>query len=404
MNQKYKRYILLFFIILCCNFSSYSQITFDQGYFIDNSGKRTECLIKNVDWKNNPVAFSYKLDEASEVLKATVVKVKEFGISDNVKYIFAEVNIDRSGTQNNELSTQRKPEFSYEKLFLKALVEGEASLYVYTDGSLKRYFYNVTGTEIEQLVYKQYILPDARIVANNYYKQQLIYSFKCDDLKQTDFSALSCTKNALVRIFEEYNSCKQSTYKVYKRKKELKSAFNLSLQLGFANNEFSMENSDFGSKTTFDAKIGFRPSIEVEYLLPFNRNKWSIFIAPTYQSYDGHEVVDIAHNNIDFEYSSIEIPVGLRHYFFLNNESKFFVNGFGLFDVLVNSKLRYEGFDLNMYTSSTISVGVGVGFKFKERYSAAVNYLYGRKLLRNYVKWKSNYDILAFTFGYTLFK
>ena len=39
---------------------SYSQITFEKGYFISNDGIKTECFIKNLDWRNNPTEFEYK--------------------------------------------------------------------------------------------------------------------------------------------------------------------------------------------------------------------------------------------------------------------------------------------------------------------------------------------------------
>lgn len=51
--------ILLFFMILSSQ--CFSQISFESGYFIDNSNQRINCWIKNVDWRNNPSQFNYKL-------------------------------------------------------------------------------------------------------------------------------------------------------------------------------------------------------------------------------------------------------------------------------------------------------------------------------------------------------
>ena len=61
-------------------FSSYSQVEFEQGYLINNDGKRLECLIKNVDWKNSPTKFQYKLNENSEPITASIDGVSEFGV------------------------------------------------------------------------------------------------------------------------------------------------------------------------------------------------------------------------------------------------------------------------------------------------------------------------------------
>ena len=40
-----------------------AQTKFEKGYFVDNSGQRTEVLIKNLDWKNNPTEFEFKKNE-----------------------------------------------------------------------------------------------------------------------------------------------------------------------------------------------------------------------------------------------------------------------------------------------------------------------------------------------------
>ena len=47
-----KQILLLLTTILSLN--SYSQINFDKGYFINDSNQKVDCLIKNIDWKNNP--------------------------------------------------------------------------------------------------------------------------------------------------------------------------------------------------------------------------------------------------------------------------------------------------------------------------------------------------------------
>ena len=54
-----KQILVLAFITISC-LQSYSQIIFENGYFIDESNNRIECLIKNIDWKNNPTEFEYK--------------------------------------------------------------------------------------------------------------------------------------------------------------------------------------------------------------------------------------------------------------------------------------------------------------------------------------------------------
>jgi hypothetical protein len=129
-------YIFLFFAIC---FNSYSQIEYEKGYYIDNNGQKTDGLIKNKEWKNNPDNFKFKVNEDSEASNKTIVTCEEFGVS-TIKYKRFIVNIDMSNPKkSSNLSESRNPEFIKDTLYLKVLVEGKASLYYYTDGNIERF-------------------------------------------------------------------------------------------------------------------------------------------------------------------------------------------------------------------------------------------------------------------------
>ncbi|NOJ76422.1 hypothetical protein [Empedobacter stercoris] len=121
--------------------SIHAQIRFEQGYIIDNNNQRQDVLIKNIDWLNNPKSIEYKNDETSKIEIATINQIKEFGINNRSKYVKADVKIDRSSEELSNISNIQEPEFKEETLFLKVLIEGEASLYDYVDYNLKRFFY-----------------------------------------------------------------------------------------------------------------------------------------------------------------------------------------------------------------------------------------------------------------------
>lgn len=110
---------------------SFSQIVFENGYFINESDQKINCLIRNVEWMNNPTSFQYKLSREDSVQKADTKTVKEFSIIGESKFIRATVKIDKSSNILEKLSSDRNPVFVEETLFLKLLVEGNASL----DGS-----------------------------------------------------------------------------------------------------------------------------------------------------------------------------------------------------------------------------------------------------------------------------
>ncbi len=72
-----RKYFLLFSIFLL-SFKGYTQILFEEGYYVDNDGRRVDCLIKFLDWKNNPAGFDYKLTPEGEVRRAAIGDAKEF--------------------------------------------------------------------------------------------------------------------------------------------------------------------------------------------------------------------------------------------------------------------------------------------------------------------------------------
>lgn len=75
--------IVLFLFAVCVH----AQIGFEKGYFISNDSLKTECFIKNLDWRSSPIVFSYKLALADNEIKTEKIDyVKEFGIDNLSKY------------------------------------------------------------------------------------------------------------------------------------------------------------------------------------------------------------------------------------------------------------------------------------------------------------------------------
>ena len=69
-----KQVILLIFLM--CSISGYAQITLEKGYYIDDDDRRIDCLIKNMDWGNNPTSLNYKLTDDSESIQVSIKSIK----------------------------------------------------------------------------------------------------------------------------------------------------------------------------------------------------------------------------------------------------------------------------------------------------------------------------------------
>jgi hypothetical protein len=394
---------LFFLLFTVFTISIQAQIIFEKGYYIDNEGTKTDCLIKNIDWRNNPTEFEYTLAENSAPEIMTIKTVKEFGIYGTSKYVRTKVQIDRSTENASNLSKGKKPVFNEEELFLKSLVEGGANLYEYVYRDLKKYFYNTKeNTVINQLLYRRFKTDDGNLGTNNRFRQQIFNDLKCPSFAANRTDKINYIKRDLVKVFVEYNECNNQVFVNFEDKPK-RDFFNLAIRPSFNYSTLSV-NSPFRD-FSFEGELGFRLGLEAEFIMPFNKNKWAIIIEPSYQSFKSETETLSGQGTVsqivEIDYTSIELPVGLRHYFFLNDKSKIFLNGSFIFDLSSKkSKLDYTpGPTLEVVTRN--NVALGVGYKYNNRYSVEIRYQSGRELLSRYISWSTDYNTLSLLVGYS---
>lgn len=402
---------LLFLLITFLSLGAHAQISFEKGYFIDNLGQRTDALIKNVDWKNNPTKFVYKRSEASDQEVQTIHTIKEFGILDVSKYIRAEVNLDRSSEVIGQMTKAANAIFTKEQLFLKVLVEGKANLFFYEDGNLKRFFYSIDSSDIKPLVFKSYETLDGKIKKNLRFRNQLWTDLKCPDITIKDIESIEYKKRALIGFFIKYNACGHAPKSTLFEKKRNKNSFHLSIKTGINRTSLSLENrNDQDKKTDFGNKMTFRLGVETAFALPFNNNKWYIIVEPSYHQYQSKiekpllsSPLSTLNEFVEIKYKSLDIPIGLRYNFFLSDHAIIFMNGLYVLNLTnSNSVIDFKyGTDLSINNSA--NVALGMGFKYRNKYSIEGRYQTNREILNQYIHWNSDYKTFSIVFGYTIF-
>lgn len=401
--------VLLSFLF---SLSSLSQITFEKAYYIDNSNSKVDCLIKNVDWKNNPMSFEFVLTENAPSSILGLANVKEFGIYNKSKYIRETVQIDRSSNDVTYMSKVKDPEFTSEKLFLKVLVEGKSNLYEFVDGNLRRFFYDKENSGIEQLVYKRYKTSESDISINNKFRQQLWIDLKCPNFEIKKIERINYTKNDLLNFFMEYSTCSNQEANNFGAK-DKKDLFNLTLRPRITNSSLSIVNNAASNyNTDFDNETSFGFGVEAEFILPFNQNKWSIVVEPTYQSFSSTKtksstIVSGGEQIAKAKYNSIEVPFSLRYYMFTSDKSAFFITSSYVVDFSSNSVIEIKRIDNSVLNTIDVETrnnfALGFGYKTKEKYSLELKYQFSREILGSYTYWESSYKSVSVIFGYTLF-
>lgn len=385
--------------------TSFAQTNFERGYLINNKGEKSDCYIKNNDWRNNPSEIKYRISEDREIRIANVSNIKAFGIENKVVYVRAVVDIDYSSGDISALSQKREPEFKRDTVFLKVLVKGEASLYYYENSNLIRYFYNVGNQPIEQLIYKEYTNGFRKIFKNRDFTVQLWNHVKCNSTSINIIETIQYNTKDLVDYFCNYNECIDKTYTDYTQL-EKKKLFTLTITPGI-----DMASMSINSRETnlidvdFGSKLNYRIGLDLNLLLPFNHNRWSIFIEPTYQHFSGHKVIERTYylpRDVNADYKSLEMPMGLKYNYQLNNNLIVFFRGGLVVDIPFNSTITYTNNDrlYNILTGNTFTVGIGAQFK---RFNSELRYYGNRDILSSSMSWDTKYSKLSFIIGYRIF-
>ena len=119
---------------------------------------------------------------------------------------------------------------------------------------------------------------------------------------------------------------------------------------------------------------------------------------PTYQYYEA----SIPSEPIRVDYKAIELPLGLRHYFFLNDNSKLSL-GFAFQLNLPSSSMLTHHSNVELTVTKSMNMAFEAGYVFRNRLCVAFRYQTKRDLLGSYQIWDSDFGTMAFVVGYSLF-
>ena len=133
--------------------------------------------------------------------------------------------------------------------------------------------------------------------------------------------------------------------------------------------------------------------------MPFNKNKWAIIIEPTFQYFKADNTTN--NKTATADYKSIELPFGVRHSFFLTDNSKIFINGLYIHDLSLNSEMSYDNGN-KLEAEGLNSIAFGLGYN-KQKFSLEMRYATSRDILADYPYWDSKYQTFSIIFGYNIF-
>ncbi|WP_411031948.1 outer membrane beta-barrel protein [Spongiimicrobium sp. 3-5] len=399
------RFLLLFLVFTVTTITA--QTEFDSGYFISDNNKKIDCLIKNEKWLSSPKRIFYKIKPNGESQYFTVKNVKEFAVYGESVYRRAtgDFPITNAGLKNDEANPNIKLAAKTE--FVRQLVSGKAQLYVYSDGNGAVYLYKKDNGPIVPLIFKRYVASDnLEIRENNAFRRQLLEHLACDKpemIQRTKYS-----KKSLIQFFKKYNTCVGIDVGAGVEGITLdstgtgtKSKFSLSLNLWAGAQEHSFDLEIFNDNQNYKSETTLKLGAELEGILPFNNNKWSVFLGTYYSNYETEyspimgEVLFFGDEfRFNMDLTILENMFGLRHYMFLDKKNSLFLEGGVTLDFLINStfnnnisEVSNDPFviaDLRAFRTrdQSLGIGAGVGYNYNKWLYFRLNYHIGQDVVK----------------------
>lgn len=317
-------------LAILCTFVSLAQVNFNDGYIVDKTGTKIECIIRNKNWTNTPKSITYKVGEETKTV--SVQSINAFEVYGIASFITASVSIDESSTNPSQLSRERKLNYVQKEVLLKVLVRGEKSLYQYKDNGVEKFFFSTATEPITQLMYKKYAkqkgdsgLGNDFIFENKDYVTQLKTFIACSQdskLPTEKFNQKVLTKFFITNTCSDSdkNSVAQSAFKQ-------KSNVDLFFIGGVNNTELTAQLTGFAENSTLDDAIFerlFHPLIGFGVQIEAPGKKFTFVGELAYNfPYQSDNQVPEIDTRADFDYFSF--IAGGRYHFSLGKNSSLFV-------------------------------------------------------------------------------
>lgn len=318
----------------------FAQVNFQPGYVVTQQGDTLRGFIDYRNWENNPerIVFRRTADEASKEYGTSTARA--FAVANDV-YVSAFVKVEDSRMKVTELEFNPEFVFHTDTVFLRMLVAGSRSLYLYDER--KEHFYIQQDGGFDLLMFKRYLRKSSEgktiITETNTYIGQLktYLSGGCPGTEKA-LKRVSYNRASLERVFATYGGCnpKQVSFKAKTDREP--SEIGVLAGVTLTSLRFKADPRELLMATTYAQSVNFTGGVFYDLMLRRNRGKWSINNELMYTSYQtsGYYSYSFHEYETRFEYSHVKLntmarfkyPVGkMRLYFNAGISNGFVVKG-----------------------------------------------------------------------------
>ncbi len=385
-----KSFAMIKYLLVICpflllfNLIPFAQANYIKGTIITHNNDTLNGLIDYQNWSKNPETIKFKKDADSHIIYYQPDQIKSFYMA-NEYYISQIVTVSRASHNLQKLQksvNEIELRSDTVTLFLKTLIEGEASLYYYKDEDATEHFYIKKDTIVDELLYIEYLVTYNLRKLEKYKGQLIHYLNDCLELAN-EISELQFKSNDLIKLFTKYNTCVGSgnTYKIEKPKIEYEPM--ILVGISFTSLSFESETPGSLSETDYENSVDPALGLALNIVFPGNRKKWSVYNELIYKkhSFKGKykdikygDWYDLISTSFDFEYLKMSNLVRFQLYY--NNIRPYF--GFGITNSYItktsNSKI-IETFNDPVYNKREKNA-LDLIRKYEQGFAADLGFIY----------------------------
>ena len=299
------------------------QVNFKKGKIITASGDTINGMIEDQNRLRSPFRISFKADNLEKASYFKPSEIKAAILDSGDYYVSSVIEIDMDYVKSIKL----KESYSNDNVkivdtvFLRVIIQGKLSLYLFTDDNFKDHFYSTTKTNSYfELIYKRLPVDINGIV---YLKEVSLYKSQLTSLMSDCPDALNkisrteYNEKALFALFRKFNNCLpgnfisyESRYIPSKSSIYLFTGLDITKLYFIGSGTYYIENGNFSNS--------FRPALGIGINIPAIRGqkKYSALLELAWKQYDTRL------NYFFFEYYEYNIHLQMN-YLKLNTAFKY---------------------------------------------------------------------------------
>ncbi|MBT1709526.1 hypothetical protein KK062_14890 [Fulvivirgaceae bacterium PWU5] len=312
-----------------------AQVDYRPGYVVSSQGDTIRGSVDYRNWLHNPKAISFRPSAQSVDHTYKPLEIRAFGVAGDV-YESAIVQVDVSPTSVGELSESPEPQLQADTAFIRALITGEKSLYLYHTSNQRgknEQLYIRKDGQWELLIYKRYIRKQTTantqqntqelVASNNRYIRQLaVYLQECSTI-QKKMRSLRYGSTNLERLFHAYYQCTTAA-PAYEKKPD-KQLLEFGVLAGGVQTSIKFQVADGLNRSTFarasfSNDFTFTGGLFLDIVRARNNRKWSVNNELVYTSFESEATnytqipTDNGHayTRINLEYSYLKLNTMVR--------------------------------------------------------------------------------------------